>query len=572
MVPSRWYALPEIPLTPNGKTDRDELLRLLDGIAPLGTDGGADAEPPADDAERLIAEILSEVLDQPVQSRNADFLDLGGHSLQAIRVVNRIAERAGVRLKMAEFFAAPTVAALARRIAAAGPEAAIPQAPKAEVYPASHAQQRLYLLHQMDRGSAAYTIAFAFRCTGEISAQTLGEALRRLGERHEPLRTGFETADGLIVQRIAADAPPPVAEDDLRAHPDAVGEALAIARREVAARFDLAHPPLLRARIIRLPGDDVLVLLALHHIVGDGWSSRILTRELSALYAAARDGAAAALPPLPIAYKDFAVWQRGRDWSASAGFWRHRLDGAPDRIALPSDRPVPEVQSYRGATCRADLPRPVADGLRALAHARRATMSAVGLGLFAALLFRLTRQADMVVGMGVAGRDRAEMEGLIGFFVNVLPVRLRLDAETEIDALIDQAQAAIVEAMDHRDYPFDLLVRDVAPQRRSNRQPLINVVFEYQRFDALRSDDGNGLPLRRAAPDALDRQLRPLIDAAAAKHDLILFFIEDDDRMEFAMEYDTDIVDAAAAERWLDYLRRVAAAVASEPNPTETRS
>jgi amino acid adenylation domain-containing protein len=572
MVPGLWYALPEIPLNPNGKTDRDKLLRLLDGLAPLAADGGADADPPADDAERLVAGVLTEVLGQPVKSRNAHFLDLGGHSLQAIRVVNRIAERAGVRLKMAEFFADPTVSALARRISAAAPDAAIPPAPTAEVYPASHAQQRLYLLHQMDRGSAAYTITFAFRCTGALSATTLAEALRRLAERHETLRTGFETVDGAIVQRIAADAAPRVAEDDLRAHPDAVGEALAIARREVAERFDLARPPLLRARVIRLPGDDVLVLLVLHHIVGDGWSSRILARELSALYAAARDGTPAALPPLPMTYKDFAVWQRGRNWSASAGFWKRRLDGAPDRIALPSDRPLPEVQSYRGATCRAELPRPLANGLRALARARRTTMSALGLGLFAALLFRLTRQTDMVIGMGVAGRDRAEMEGLIGFFVNVLPVRLRLDAETEIDALIDQAQTAIVEAMDHREYPFDLLVRDVAPRRRSNRQPLINVVFEYQRFDALSPKDGAGLPLRRAAPDDLDRRLRPLIDAAAAKHDLILFFIEDDDRMEFAMEYDTDIVDAATAERWLDYLRRFAAAVAAEPDPAEASS
>jgi len=565
MVPSRWYALADIPLSMSGKVDRQRLIEMLADCEPLREDGEEDGAP-ADDVERTVAAILSEVLGQPVDRRRANFLDLGGHSLQAIRVVNRVAERTGVRITMAEFFADPTVCGLAGRVAAMGTQAlpeTIPPAPPAAVHPASHGQQRLYLLHDMDRGSGAYNMTFAFRCDDRLDTAVLARTLRRLALRHETLCTGFEVVEGAIVQRVVSDAEPAVAEDDVSGRADAAAEALRIARREVAAPFDLARPPLLRARVIRLAADDVLLLLVLHHIVGDGWSSRILAREVAALYAAERDGIEAMLAPLPIAYKDFATWQRSRDWSSSAAFWRQRLDGAPESIALPADRPLPEVQSYRGATCRTFLPSDVAAALHALARECRVTMSAVGLALFAALLYRLTRQGDMVVGMGVAGRDRIEVEGLIGFFVNVLPVRLRLDDDTELDGLIAQAHGAIVEAMDHRDYPFDLLVREAAPRRQANRQPIVNVVFEYQHFGALDAGEADALPLRQAVPDDIDREVGALIHSATAKHDLLFFFIDGEDGAEIVMEYDTDILEAATAERWLGHFVGFASAVAS---------
>lgn len=574
MIPAFWYELSELPLNSNGKTDRRQLLARIDGLSPLSARGGGDIEPPSGDAERLVAGILAEVLGQPVDDRRTSFLELGGHSLQAIRIVNRLAERAGIRPKMADFFADPTVAGLARLIAGSRSEDVIPAAPVLDVYPASHAQQRLFLLDGMDRGSAAYNIAFLFRCQGVFDAAAFKRALGGLVGRHEPLRTGFETIDGDIVQRVAVGVEPSVEEDDLRLAADPIPEAVARARRDIATRFDLDKPPLVRARLIRLADDDVVVLLILHHIVGDGWSSRLLARELSAFYSAAHTGRNEALSPLPITYKDFAVWQHGRDWSASAGFWRDRLAGAPDRIALPSERPLSDTQSYRGGTSRLAVPEATLAALHRFALGRRVTMAAVGLGLFSALLYRLTRQNDLVIGMGVAGRDRSELEGLIGFFVNVLPLRLRLDEDTEVTALIDTAHAAILEAMEHRDYPFDLLVRDVAPQRRSNRQPLVNVVFEYQRFDALADQVAGGLPLRPAdsPPDRLDRELAPLIDATSAKHDLILYWQESGAAGELAMEYDTDIIDAATAERWLGYLLRFSEAVAAESNSRENGS
>ncbi|MCM5558999.1 non-ribosomal peptide synthetase [Pleomorphomonas sp. JP5] len=574
MIPAFWYELSELPLNSNGKTDRQKLLALIDDLSPLSARGEGDIEPPRGEAETLVADILTEVMGQPVNDRRTSFLDLGGHSLQAIRIVNRLAERTGVRPRMADFFAEPTVAGLARLIEGGQSKDIIATAPVLDVYPASHAQQRLFLLDSMDRGSAAYNIAFVFRCRGDLDVAAFRQALGALINRHEPLRTGFDTIDGEIVQRIAVGVEPPVAVDDLRQAADPISEAVTRARRDIATRFDLHEPPLLRVRLVRLTDDDVVLLLLLHHIVGDGWSSRLLARELSAFYGAARTGRSEALPPLPITYKDFAVWQRGRDWSAAASFWRNRLDGAPDRIVLPSERPLSDIQSYRGGTSRLTVPETTLTALHRFALDRRITMAAVGLGLFAALLYRLTRQTDLVIGMGVAGRDRRELEGLIGFFVNVLPLRLHLDEDTEMTELVDAAHGAILEAMEHRDYPFDLLVRDVAPQRRSNRQPLVNVVFEYQRFDALADEIPDGLPLRpaEATPDRLDEELAPLIDTTTAKHDLILYWQESGVRGELVMEYDTDIVDAGTAERWLGYLLRFSEAVAAEWKPRESGS
>lgn len=556
MVPTAFFLVDELHLNANGKIDRARLLREARVLT-----SGAAAEPPRTEAERLVAEVFGEVFGCAIADRHASFTQLGGHSLLAIRVTNLILARTGVKIRMKDFFEAPTVAGLAALIGAGAAETdAIPPAPPAEVYPASHAQQRLYLLHGMERGAGAYNIAFALRCGPGFAPDAFARALAALALRHETLRTAFEERDGAIVQRIADTAMPDVAVDDLRAEPDPLAMAEALAAREAARPFDLAHAPLIRARVLRLAEGDDLVLVVLHHIVGDGWSLDVLKRELGALYAEAVTGRQADLAPLPVAYRDFSVWQRGRDWAGSAAYWRGALSGAPERVVLPLDRPMPEVQSFRGETLLRRWPSALGEGLHALAAARGVTMASVGLALFAAVLNRLTQQNDMVIGMGVAGRDRREVEGLIGFFVNVLPVRVRLDEDTGIAELIASVQATLVEALDHRDYPFDVLVRDIAPRRHANRQPLVNVVFEYQRFGRKTEDGEGALPPREGPPDALDGALHEIVHAATAKHDLLLFFIDDEgEGPVLKLEYDTDLFDRRTVERWLGWFEQFAA-------------
>jgi amino acid adenylation domain-containing protein len=582
MVPHHFVILPVLPITANGKLDR---ALLAASLPPFTAGNGAISEPPRNDSERLVAGVFSEVFGIPVEDRNASFFDLGGHSLLAIKVVNRIAQSTDVRLSMSSFFTTPTVAGLAALIEGRGaPGNAIVRVPDAPSYPASHAQARLYLANRMADGAegveAAYNITVALPFGGPLDLEALREALRLLAARHEALRTSFAEEDGRIVQHIAADAVPRLAENDTSSETDPLAESLRLARREAATPFNLEEPPLLRARAIRLGKgnphghEDWLVLLVLHHIVGDGWSIQILLRELGVFYRAAKQDETPHLPALPIAYRDFAAWQNCRDWTDSAAYWRSILAGAPEQIAIQSDRPVQAVQSHRGDTVSRMLPADLVERLALYARQRGTTTATLGLALFASLLYRLTRQGDMVIGMGVAGRDRVETEGLIGFFVNVLPLRIQISDDTEFGALVDRVHASKVAAMDHRDYPFDLLVRAMAPRRVANRQPLINVIYEYQRFElAGKSPDkdekgntlddfvfGSGSPV----DPAFDKALADAIRTPTAKHDLLLFLIERRDACEFVLEYDTDLIDRSTAEHWLGYLEQFASTVTAQ--------
>ncbi|MDZ5645863.1 amino acid adenylation domain-containing protein [Nitrospirillum sp. BR 11828] len=573
MVPSRFVAVADVPVTINGKVDRARLL------ADLGADLDAAVEPPLPGIERLVADILADLFNRPVEDRRLGFVALGGHSLLAIRVVNRIAEATGVRLTMRDFFAADTVADLAALAGrGTGTEAPIPRAADAPDYPASNAQARLYLAHRLDSDSGAYNITFALPAA-DLDPDALNGALDRLVRDHEPLRTLLFEVDGAIRQRIEPEALSAVAVVDLRETDDPTAEALRWARREAATPFDLTRVPLARACALRLDERGWLVLLVMHHVVGDGWSTRILLRELAAHYRDVLAGVAFAAPERAITYRDFAVWQAGRDWRAAAHYWRRTLDGAPGAIALPTDRPPPAVQSHRGDTVARVLPPAVAQGLTDYARQRGVTLATVGLALFSSLLYRLARQADLVVGMGVAGRDRAALEGLIGFFVNVLPIRLSFDDETEFDGLVDQTHAALMAALEYRDYPFDLLVRAVAPKRSGNRQPLVNVVFEYQHFQDLGADlaveDGPALGTARADAEGRDgagaldpafmQEVEAAIRPATAKHDLLLFLTDRPGQMEFLLEYDTDVIDRPTAERWLAYLGQFATMIVNRP-------
>ena len=568
MVPRRFVSLTELPVNSNGKVDRASLTASL----PPPTQDIA-GDPPHSGNERLIADVFAEVFGQPVDNRDANFLDLGGHSLLAIKVVNRIAQMTGVRLSMSSFFSVPTVAGLAVLIAGGNAEGdVIPRIPNAPTHPASHAQARLYLASRMEGSETAYNITFALPFTGRLDLDALRSALPQLLARHETLRTGFIEEDGNIRQRIAPELEITLTLDDLSACADPHAEALRLARREATTAFDLASPPLLRARAICLGNpENWLIMLVLHHIVGDGWSSRLLLQELASLYRTNKEGTAPALPALPIAYRDFAAWHNRQDWTASAAHWRTVLAGAPDCIALPTDRPTPTIQSHRGDSVTRTLPAPLSAGLSSYALEHGVTMASLGLALFAGLLYRLTRQGDLVIGMGVAGRDRAEVEGLIGFFVNVMPLRLHINDNTEFEPLVAQVHATLMTAMDHRNFPFDLLVRAVAPRRAANRQPLINVIYEYHRFDDRKTGraDENIFGAGHSVDPAFGKAVEEAIRTPTAKHDLLLFLTERQEACEFMLEYDTDLFDRTTAERWLGYLEQFAAMVVKQVNTDE---
>ncbi|HBL31656.1 MAG TPA: non-ribosomal peptide synthetase, partial [Acidobacteria bacterium] len=448
MVPAVFVQLPALPLTPNGKVDRRRLAEH--GPLPAPSPGGASRVAPRTAAEEILEGIFCSVLGIEAPGVEADFFALGGHSLLATQLVSRVRSAFGIELPLRTLFEHPTVAGLAARVeeavqAQAGPAAPplerLPRTAEAVDLPLSFAQQRLWLIDQLE-GGALYNMPLALRAGGELSVAVLEQVLTEVVRRHEVLRTVFPDDGGQPRQVILPPAPPALALVDLTALRPELREPEALARlaAEALRPFSLAQGPLLRAGLWRLAADEHLLLLNLHHIVGDGWSLGVLVREVTDLYTAFAAGRPSPLPELPVQYADFAAWQRNRlSGEALEGeirFWRDRLAGAPPLLELPTDRPRPAVQSFHGATRPVSLPPELAAALGALSRREGATLFMVLASALGVLLSRWTGQGDLTLGTPVAGRRHLEIEGLIGFFVNTLVLRPALaDAPRFTDLL-----------------------------------------------------------------------------------------------------------------------------------------
>ncbi|HWA09039.1 MAG TPA: amino acid adenylation domain-containing protein [Opitutaceae bacterium] len=566
MVPAYWVALERLPLSPNGKVDR-RALPAPDAAA--GVRGGA-FRAPRDATEEKLAAIWREVLQAGRIGIDDNFFELGGHSLKAMQVATRVQQAFGVRPGLREFFAAPTIAGLAGLITGVvaaggrtGAAAAIPPAPEQPDYPLSYAQQRLWLLHHLG-GEAAYNMPEAYLVESPLEADALERAFRALIARHEALRTAFTVVSGEPRQKILPAVPFALRRLDLSGAADPEGEARRHADREAAEPFDLAAPPLLRGTLLALGGGRTVFLFTMHHIVGDGWSGNVLYRELFALHAAQRRGAADPLPPLRIHYKDFAVWQKTRDFAPDETYWLRQLAGAPEALRLPYDFAPGEERDFRGDKALAEIDANTTRALRRLAREKRTTLANVFLAVFEALLFQLTKQEDACVGVSIANRNHPDLEHLLGFFVNLVPVRVRVSEATEFDELLAQVVTASEEAFEHQDYPFDLLVQKVNPTRSNNRQPLVNVVYAFQNFADVHVEVG-------AAPDPGElTAVRPFEHAfKTSKFDLTLFVADEDGKLSLTLEYDTGLFRADTVRKWLAGLKRFAGLVAATAPTTD---
>jgi amino acid adenylation domain-containing protein/non-ribosomal peptide synthase protein (TIGR01720 family) len=577
LVPTHIVRCETLPLTPNGKLDRAALPDPQASPVAAGPD-----DRPQGELERQVAQIWQEVLGVPRVGRLRPFFSLGGHSLTATQVVSRILRRTGVKVSLQDFFHDATVSGLAQRIARSLPETAtaeITAAPVRPHYALSHAQQRLWLLHQMPGGETAYNMPLGVVLEGpDVDLDALRRAFVTLIARHEALRTAFIVIDGEPRQRIltAAEVTFDFPEIDLRQEPpqEADRQALSIAEVEAHRAFDLTAPPLLRAAIVRLPENltlkRTLVLLTVHHIVGDGWSMVVLAREISALYEACRSGRPDPLSPLRVQYKDFSEWQTRHGWDDQEAWWLSQLAGMPEKILLPYDFPPAGERNFRGAIEEAVVDSAAVTALRTLAMRLRGTLAHAILALFQLVLYRISGQTDIVVGMSVANRNHRDLEGLIGFFVNLLPIRTRFSEEMSLDDLVERVARTATAALDRQDYPFDLLVQRMRPERLSNRQPLLNVVYAFQRFDDLRVETGGmSADLERdqggGPAAAAGLQVRRFdVPFRTSKFDLTLFAIDGaaDGALRFVLEYDTGLFQADRARQILDLLVRFAGAAA----------
>ena len=426
-------------------------------------------------------------------------------------------------------------------------------------FPASFAQQRLWFLDQVAPGNAFYNVDFAFRLTMPLQVDVLEHALNEIVRRHDSLRTTFHMIDGQPVQVVAPALALPLQVIDLSHLSDIEREAEAVrlASDEARRPFDLTRGPLIRTSLLRLGECDSVFLLTMHHIVCDGWSMHVFAGELTALYAAFAAGQPSPLPPLSIQYTDFAVWQRqwlqGPVLEEQLAFWKTQLMDVPV-LRLLTDRPRPAVPTFEGAYHILTLPRELLDALKALSQAEGVTLFMTLLAAFKALLSRLTGQEDIVVGSPVANRNRTELEGLIGFFVNMLVMRTNLSGDPTFRELLARVREVTLRAYSHQDLPFEKLVEELHPERDLSFSPIFQVSFQLFEAPGASSD----------ATDSGDQLLR--VQRGTAGIDLALDACEAADGLSVRIEYSTDLFDRASIVRMAEHFRVLLEGVVGDPD------
>lgn len=507
-------------------------------------DTGAAYVAPRDDTERRIAAIWQKLLGLERVGVDDDFYDLGGHSLLATQAVARVNDALGVDVPVDDFLDSPTVAALAAQVrslraarpANTGPEGkqGIPRRGHSDPVPLSFAQQRLWLLHQIEPDPASYNMPMALVLEGALDRPALQATLDHLVERHESLRTTFTELHGQPMQVVQPVQPCPLPLEDLRSLSAAERSAAAQAAAEQEARtpFDLSKELPLRARLLQLEEHRHVLLLTQHHIASDGWSMGVLMREISALYAAFLQKLPAPLPPLTVQYADYAQWQQaqlaGARLEAGLDWWRERLDGVPE-LNLPLDLPRPSERSGRGGLLGVPLSPDLCARLDAWGRSENATRFMVLLATFFVLLQRYSGQDDFAVGTPIANRTRPEIESLIGFFANTLVLRAELEGDPSFRELVDRVRQSAQGAFAHQEIPFEKLVEALDAAGGLDRTPLFQVLFVLQ--------NSPGEPLKLPG-----LHYAPLVaDTATAKFDLTLSVIPDGQGLHALFEYSTDL-------------------------------
>jgi amino acid adenylation domain-containing protein/non-ribosomal peptide synthase protein (TIGR01720 family) len=566
MVPAAFSILTAIPLTPNGKIDRKALAAIEEERHEHEEeqDTFVAARNPI---EEVLASIWGDVFDRESIGVHDKFADLGGHSLLAIQIIARTREAFQVDIPLRAIFEAPTIAGLAAEVESALHEAEGTPVPPLVPVPRdrdlalSFAQERLWFLHQLEPDSPFYNVPSVLRLKGQLDVAALTRALDEIVRRHEVLRTTFKAVDGRPVQvvheHVELEVPvirwpelsPEGREEAARA------ESSAEARRP----FDLATGPMIRARLLVVGAEEHVLLLTLHHIVSDGWTRGILNRELALLYRAFTAGKPASLPEIPVQYADYAAWQRkwlsGDVLDRQIAYWKKQLDGAPQAIELPTDRPRPPVQTYRGSNRLHILPREVGQALKELARRESVTLYMVLLSGLDLLLHRWTGQRDVVVGTSVSNRNRAETERLVGFFINALVLRTVVDDDVPFTELLAQVRDVCLGAYAHQDMPFERLVQELSPEPDPSRAPLFQIIFTMQ----------NAPGEAMALPGLELRGSRS--DVANVKYDLTFLMGEGrDGALGISIDYNVDLFDGTTIDRMIGHLANLLTAVARDPS------
>ena len=515
---------------------------------------------PRNPIEAAVAGIWAEVLGIEQVSMRDDFFRLGGDSVRAVRVVARVASGLGFELPLDEFYEEPTVENIAARLARAS-RAGVPitRVDRSERLPLSWAQQRLWFIDRLEGGSLAYHIPVAIRLRGELDRTALQAAMDGLVRRHEALRTIFTQIGGEPIQVITPPMSVVLGVLDLIALKPAEREAEVqrCANEELATPFDLSAGPLFRGKLLLCSEGDHLLVLTMHHIVSDGWSVGVLVRELAALYRARVEGQADSLPPLSIQYADYAYWQRrlagGAELAAQLAYWEKHLGGAPEVLQLPTDRPRPAVRSYEGASVTVSLGSELTVALRALSRELNLTLAMTLFTAWSIVLARLSGQDEVVLGMPVANRRRSELEGLIGFFVNTVAVRVGMGDDPLLSDLLQHVKRTLVEAYVHQDVPFEQVVEALQPARSLSHNPVFQVMFVLQ---------NPPVGVMQLPGLTLSEEQVPL---HTAQVDLLLSLQESDEEITGVLNFSTDLFERSTILKWVGCYETVLTGLVQQP-------
>ncbi|WP_181243733.1 non-ribosomal peptide synthetase, partial [Chamaesiphon polymorphus] len=561
MVPSAFVILDTLPLTPNGKVDR-KALPAPDGDIERTQEYVAPHTP----SQEIVAQIFAAVLGVEKVGIHDNFFELGGHSLLATQLTSRLKHSFTVDIPLQAVFEAPSVAQLERTITQLRTQGqgwsrpAIERiASGSESIPLSFAQERLWFLNQLEGASATYNMPAALGLTGDLNLDALHQALTEIVRRHESLRTSFTTVNGQPMQMIHSSASMTIETMDLQHLIDTERE-VAIEQhiqQSALTSFDLEIAPLIRCSLLQLAETDYVFCINMHHIVSDGWSIGVLVRELSVLYSAYCAGNPSPLPELEIQYADFALWQReylsGEVLEQQLEYWVSQLQGAPELLQLPTDRPRPSVQTYQGKTQSFTLSLALTQQLQALSRQTGSTLFMTLMAAFATLLYRYSGQSDVVIGSPIANRNRSEIEQLIGFFVNTLVLRTDLQHNPSFIELLHRVRQVTLDAYAHQDVPFEKLVETLQPERNQSYSPLFQVGFVLQNTSA-ESQEMPGLTLT------------PLeIESTTAKYDLTLSIQDTDRGLISAWEYNSDLFDLTTITRMADNFQTLLTGIVANP-------
>jgi amino acid adenylation domain-containing protein len=556
MVPAAIVNLDTLPLGPSGKLDRKAL-----PMPSASAYARQEYEAPVDEIEKTVAAIWAALLPVERVSRRDSFFALGGHSLLAMRAIARIQQQLGVAITLGHLFAHPVLADLVSTLSSAT-RAELPPlrvADREQRIPLSFGQKRLWFLAQTEEASQAYHIPMAVCLRGDLDAHALGRALDRLVARHEALRTTFAWSDGEPVQQIgdARDSRFHLTEHDLRRHANRKAELETIAAEEANALFNLQTGPLARGRLVRDSEDGYTLLITMHHIISDGWSMGIFFEELSVLYGAFRRGEEGSLPELPLQYADYALWEQkwmeGEIPRRQGEYWRRALQNMPPLLELPSDRPRPSQQDYRGEIEHLVFDQQITSGIKEMGRRSGTTLHMTLLAGWAALLARLSGQADLVVGTPVANRQRPELEGLIGFFVNMLALPVDLSGRPTVEDLLQRVRQVALTAQQNQNLPFERVVEILAPERSPAYHALFQAAFAWQ-----------NMPEGALVLPGVEVKPFEAIAYRVAKFDLTLFLQETDGAIVGGLEYSTALFDLQTVQRYADYVRRLLAAMVAD--------